>query len=242
MTIYPSIDLREGRVVRLLQGRKDAETVYFDDPKEPARLWKEAGAEWVHVVDLDGAFTGRPQNWKAVEAIAEIGLKIEMGGGLRREEDIERAFRTGVSRVVLGTRAADEISSAAGLVAQFENRLAIGIDAREGKVAVEGWVKITDLSALDLAREAAAVGIRYIVYTDIARDGMLTGPNFKAQRKMLGEVGSRVVASGGVSKTSDIEEFLRIDEEFSNFEGVVIGKALYENRLDLAEVIRMTSV
>ena len=241
MTIYPSIDLRGGRVVRLLQGRKEAETVYFDDPIEPAKRWKEAGAEWVHVVDLDGVFTGRPQNWKIIGSIAGVGLKVELGGGLRREEDIERAFGSGVSRVILGTKAASEMGTISGLAAQYENRLAVGIDARGGKVAIEGWVKTTELCAQDLAREVAAAGIRRIIYTDIARDGTLTGPNFSAQRKMLAEVSARVIASGGVSKISDIEEFLQIGEEFSNFDGVIIGKALYENRLDLAEVIKLAS-
>ncbi|AWT60693.1 MAG: 1-(5-phosphoribosyl)-5-[(5-phosphoribosylamino)methylideneamino] imidazole-4-carboxamide isomerase [Candidatus Moanabacter tarae] len=241
MIIYPSIDLREGRVVRLLQGRKEAETVYFDNPLEPAERWKEAGAEWIHVVDLDGAFTGKPKNWEAIGSIVTTGLKVELGGGLRSEEDIERAFNCGVSRVVLGTKAVSEADWLSKLAAQHGNRLAVGIDARGGKVAVEGWAKTTEVAAQDLALAADASGIQYIIYTDIARDGMLTGPNFSAQRKMVSEVSARVIASGGVSKISDIPQFLQIKEKFKNFDGIIIGKALYENRFNLSEAIKLAS-
>ena len=241
MIIYPAIDLREGRVVRLLQGRKEAETVYFDNPFEPAERWKEAGAEWIHVVDLDGAFAGKPKNWEAIGSIVATGLKVELGGGLRSEEDIERAFNSGVSRVVLGTKAASETDWLSKLASQHGNRLAVGIDARGGKVAVEGWARTTEVTARDLAQAADAAGIQHIIYTDIARDGMLTGPNFSAQRKMLSEVSARVIASGGVSKISDIQRFVQIKEKFENFDGVIVGKALYENRVDLSEAIKLAS-
>lgn len=239
MNIYPAIDLRGGRVVRLLQGRANRETVYFNDPALPAQLWKEAGAKWIHTVDLDGAFTGKPQNWSAIEKIAATGLKIEMGGGMRTEQNIEDALNAGVSRVVLGTRAAEDPDSLAGLTDKFGGSIAVGIDAKNGKVAVKGWVDTTDLTATDLAKRVAELGVRTIIYTDISRDGMLTGPNFEAQEQMLETVTADIIASGGVSKHEDVARFAEMAETYSNLEGVIIGKALYDGKVDLVDLMKL---
>ena len=235
MNLYPAIDLRQGRVVRLEQGRADRETVYYDDPSIPAGLWKDAGAQWLHVVDLDGAFSGQPQNWAALEKIVSSGLKIQMGGGMRRRQDIERAFDSGVSRVVVGTSAVEDGAFLQSMVDQFGSRIAVGIDARNGKVALRGWVDETELSALDLARRVGSVGVETIIFTDISTDGMLTGPNFAAQTEMLEAIPMRLIASGGVASSDDLRQFQTMSESYPNLEGVIIGKALYDGKIDLGE-------
>ncbi len=235
MIIYPAVDLRQGRVVRLEQGRVERETVYYDDPSIPAGLWKDAGAQWLHVVDLDGAFSGRPQNWAALEKIACSGLKIQMGGGLRCRQDIERAFESGVSRVVLGTSAVEDGEFLQSMVDQFGSRMAVGIDARKGKVALRGWVEETEVTALELARRVASVGVETIIFTDISTDGMLTGPNFAAQKEMLETIPMRLIASGGVASSDDVRKFQILSETYPNLEGVIIGKALYDGKINLGE-------
>lgn len=238
MNIYPAVDIKNGRAVRLRQGRADQETVYFEDPSDPARRWVEAGAKWIHVVDLDGAFTGTPRNWAAIEAIAATGTKIEMGGGLRDRDCVERALLAGVERVVIGTRAVNDRRFIRELVEQHGDRIAVGIDAKGGKVAVHGWVDTTDATAIDLAKAVADLGVRTIIYTDIARDGMLTGPNFDAQRELLQAVPCRIIASGGVGSHADVHRFAEMAREFPNFDGVIIGKAIYEGQVDLATLLR----
>ncbi len=235
MNLYPAIDLRQGRVVRLEQGRVERETVYYDDPSIPAGLWKDAGAQWLHVVDLDGAFSGRPQNWAAIEKIASSGLKIQMGGGMRRRQDIERAFESGVSRVVLGTSAVEDGEFLQSMVERFSSRIAVGIDARYGKVALRGWVDETEMTALDLARRVASVGVETIIFTDISTDGMLTGPNFAAQEEMLETIPIRLIASGGVASSGDVRKFQILSESYPNLEGVIIGKALYDGKINLGD-------
>jgi phosphoribosylformimino-5-aminoimidazole carboxamide ribotide isomerase len=235
--IYPAVDIRQGRVVRLLQGKADQETVYYDDPAGPARLWAKAGADWVHVVDLDGAFTGVPSNWKAVEAIVGAGMKVEMGGGMRNVESVKRALDSGVSRVVVGTKAVDDRAFIAQLVKQFGRKIAVGIDAKNGKVAVHGWVDTAEASALDLAKVVAGMGVSTIIYTDISRDGMLVGPNFDAQSEMCASVPCNVIASGGVGSREDIIRFAQMAKSYGNLDGVIIGKALYEGKVQLPDVL-----
>ena len=237
MRIYPSIDIYRGRVVRLSQGRADRETVYFEDPAEPARLWRDAGSEWVHVVDLDGAFTGRPQNWKAVATIAETGMKIELGGGIRSRAEIERAIEAGVSRVVLGTRAANEPEAIGELLEEYGERIAVGIDAKDGKVAVKGWVETSEITSGELAATVDSLGVETIIYTDISRDGTLEGPNFNAQETMLKAVSCRIIASGGVARIDDVWKFKKLSQTYENLDGVIIGKALYEGKVDLQEAL-----
>lgn len=241
MTIYPAIDLKNGRVVRLLQGRADRETVYFENPVIPAKLWKEAGAEWLHIVDLDGAFTGQPRNWDVVEKVVELGLKVQLGGGLRDVESVRNAINRGVDRVVIGTKAVDGEDFIKELVDLFGEKIAVGIDAKQGKVAVRGWVSTTDVSALDLATKAAELGVQTIIYTDISRDGMLSGPNFEGQMALAKAVPCNIIASGGVSTTEDVIRFGELNREQPNLSGCIVGKALYEKRVDLEKAFAALS-
>src|SRR3954470_6135032 len=204
MTIYPAIDIKSGRCVRLTQGRADQETVYAENPADVAQQFKAAGSAWVHVVDLDGAFVGDPQSFAAVQAAAALGMKVQLGGGLRTRASVERALGFGVSRVVIGTRAAESEAFVGELVQAFGEKVAVGIDAKNGQVAVKGWVATANLSAPTLARQMDALGVRTLIHTDIGTDGMLTGPNFAAQEAMLGAGKFRVIASGGVSRREDV--------------------------------------
>ncbi len=239
MTIYPAIDIKGGRCVRLTQGRADQETVYAEAPAAVAAQFKAAGSEWVHVIDLDGAFAGEPRNLAAVQAIVGIGLKVQLGGGLRTRESVERALGMGVCRVVIGTRAAESEEFVAGLVREFGERIAVGIDAKAGRVAVKGWVDTTGASAVALAQRMDALGVRTLIHTDISTDGMLTGPNFGAQEAMLAAVSCRVIASGGVGRREDVAGLLETKKRRPNLDGVIIGKAIYEGRVELADLIRL---
>ncbi|HWA07886.1 MAG TPA: 1-(5-phosphoribosyl)-5-[(5-phosphoribosylamino)methylideneamino]imidazole-4-carboxamide isomerase [Opitutaceae bacterium] len=237
MTIYPAIDIKGGRCVRLLQGRADQETVYAENPAEVAAGFRAAGSGWVHVVDLDGAFAGEPQNLAAVEAIAALGLKVQLGGGLRTRAAVERALGLGANRVVIGTRAAESEAFVGELVQAFGNRIAVGIDAKNGQVAVKGWVSTVGAGALDLARRMDRLGVATIIHTDIGTDGMLTGPNFAAQEAMLAAGRFRVIASGGVSRRQDVAELAELSRRYSNLDGVIVGKALYEKRVELGDLL-----
>jgi phosphoribosylformimino-5-aminoimidazole carboxamide ribotide isomerase len=238
MTIYPAIDLKNGRVVRLLQGRADRETVYFENPVIPAKLWKEAGAEWLHIVDLDGAFTGHPRNWDVIEKVIDLGLKVQFGGGLRDIESVRNAIGRGVDRVVIGTKAVDGDDFIKQIVDEFGDKIAVGIDAKQGKVAVRGWVSTTDVTVLDLAKRACKLGVKHIIYTDISRDGMLSGPNFEGQRALAEAVDCNIIASGGVGTTEDVIRFGEISKTVPNLNGCIVGKALYEKRVDLNKAFK----
>ncbi len=237
MTIYPAIDIKGGRCVRLTQGRADQETRYAENPAEVAAQFRAAGADWVHVVDLDGAFAGEPQNQAVVGAIAALGLQVQLGGGLRTRAAVERALALGVRRVVIGTRAAESEAFVADLVQAFGEKIAVGIDAKDGRVAVKGWVDTTGTTALDLARRMDAVGVRTLIYTDIGTDGMLTGPNFAAQEAMLNAGKFRVIASGGVSRREDVLELAQLAQRHLRLDGVIVGKALYEERVELRDLL-----
>jgi phosphoribosylformimino-5-aminoimidazole carboxamide ribotide isomerase len=239
MTIYPAIDIKGGRCVRLTQGRADAETVYAENPAAVAAQFRAAGAAWVHVVDLDGAFAGEPQNLAAVQAIAALGLKVQLGGGLRTRAAVERALGVGVSRVVIGTRAVQSEAFVGELVQSFGEQIAVGLDAKHGVVAVKGWVESAGLSALDAARRMDALGVRTLIHTDITTDGMLTGPNFAAQEAMLRAGKFRVIASGGVSRREDVVELAKLAQRHANLDGVIVGKALYEKRVDLRDLLAL---
>ena len=241
MTIYPAIDLKGGRCVRLLQGRADQETVYSQDPAEVALGFKAAGSSWVHVVDLDGAFTGKPQNAPSIAAIAATGLKVELGGGLRTRDAVENALAAGVARVVIGTRAAESETFVSELVRDFGDRVAVGIDAKDGRLAVKGWVDTTGAIALEFARRMDGMGVRTLIHTDVGTDGMLTGPNFPAQEALLSAVACRVIASGGVGCRQDVAGLAALAGRFPNLDGVIVGKALYEKRVDLADLIALAS-
>jgi phosphoribosylformimino-5-aminoimidazole carboxamide ribotide isomerase len=236
--IFPAIDLKNGRCVRLAQGRAAEETVYFEDPLEPALAFQAAGSQWVHVVDLDGAFEGVPRNLAHVARIAATGLFVQLGGGLRTLDDVEEAFHAGVRRVVIGTRACHDPEFVTGLVHRFgAERLAVGIDARDGRVAVEGWKNVSVVRAEELGRRVCDLGIQTLIHTDIATDGMMTGPNFKAQESMLRATPARLIASGGVARREDIIRLAEIARIHPRLEGVIVGKALYEKKVELADIL-----
>ncbi len=239
MNIYPAIDIKGGRCVRLTQGKADQETVYSAIPAEVAAEFKAAGSAWVHVVDLDGAFTGEPQNLGVVQQIAAHGMKVQLGGGLRTRAAVERALGMGVSRVVIGTRAAESEAFVGELVSAFGDKIAVGIDAKNGQVAVKGWVDTTGTGALALAARMSALGVATIIYTDIGTDGMMTGPNLAAQEAMLKTVKSGVIASGGVSKAEDVTNLKALARSYANLDGVIIGKAIYEKKVDVAQALRL---
>jgi phosphoribosylformimino-5-aminoimidazole carboxamide ribotide isomerase len=239
MTIYPAIDIKGGRCVRLTQGRADQETVYAENPVDIAQQFKAAGSAWVHVVDLDGAFMGEPQNLAVVQAIAALGMKVQLGGGLRARAAVERALGFGVSRVVIGTRAAESESFVGELVQAFGEKIAVGIDAKNGLVAVKGWVDTTGTGALTLAKRMDALDVRTLIYTDIGTDGMMTGPNLAAQEAMLAAGKFNVIASGGVSQREDVKNLVSLARRYANLDGVIVGKAIYEKRVDLADLLTL---
>lgn len=241
MTIYPAIDIKAGRCVRLTQGLADQETVYAENPASVAAEFKLAGSTWVHVVDLDGAFAGEPTNLAAVQAIIATGLKVQLGGGLRTRAAVDRAIQAGVRRVVIGTRAAESVAFVSELVAAYGDRIAIGIDAKDGRVAVRGWVATTNLGAVDFARSMDAIGVSTLIYTDIGTDGMLAGPNYEAQEALAEAVKAQVIASGGVSQVADVARLNELSKHVDNLHGVIIGKALYEKRLTLGEALSVVN-
>lgn len=237
MTIYPAIDIKNGRCVRLTQGRADKETVYSEVPADVARGFREAGSVWVHVVDLDGAFAGEPKNLDTVAAIVACGMKVQVGGGLRTKESVRKVLDLGVSRVVIGTRAAESEAFVSDLVGEFGERIAVGIDAKNGQVAIKGWVATTDMSVEALAKRMDAIGVRTLIHTDVGTDGMLTGPNLSAQETLCRTVRAKVIASGGVSSLNDVSNLRTLAKRCPNLEGAIVGKALYEGRVKLEELL-----
>lgn len=227
--------------MRLTQGRADAETVYSADPSGPAGDFVKAGAEWVHVVDLDGAFTGKQENASAVEAILESGLKVELGGGIRSLDVIRHWLGLGVQRVVIGTKAVTDPNFLHECLKQFPpESIAVGIDANNGKVAVKGWIETVDLSAVEFALSVQEIGVHTIIYTDISRDGMMSGPNFEAQAEMLEALDISVIASGGVACIEDIQHFREMAIRYPNLNGVITGKAIYDGNLSLPQAVRLS--
>jgi len=203
MIIMPAIDLKDGKCVRLRQGRADEVTVYGSDPVDMALHWVDEGAQGLHIVDLDGAFSGHPTHTDTIRAITKaVAIPVQVGGGLRTDEDIRRLLDVGVARVVLGTRACVDPGALAPLVADFREQLAVGIDARNGKVQIRGWVETTEIYAVDLAVQMAHIGVHTIIYTDTATDGMLKGPNIEGVRQLCGRVSANVIASGGFRRST----------------------------------------
>jgi phosphoribosylformimino-5-aminoimidazole carboxamide ribotide isomerase len=230
--IYPAIDLRGGQCVRLRQGDYARETVFGSDPAAMARQWVEQGATYLHIVDLDGAREGRPVNGTSIRRIVEAAdVPCQLGGGLRNEADIAAALSWGVKRVILGTRALREPGWLEQVCRRFPGQVVLGIDAKNGRVATDGWLNVSDQSALDLARTCADWPLAALVYTDISRDGMLEGPNFDAMGQMAGAVSLPVIASGGVSSAEDVHRL-----EALGLAGCIIGRALYEGRVDLRQL------
>ena len=228
MFLYPAIDLMGGQVVRLERGEAAKKTIYSTNPVAVAKQWEAAGADWIHLVDLDAAFEGKSRNLEVIKAIASaVSVPCELGGGMRDAPSIEAGLATGVRRVIIGTKAAERGFLATMAVTFGPDRLAVGIDAKEGKVAVKGWVETMELTALDLARTAVNTGIRTIIYTDIATDGMLQGPNLEAMRELAAAVPCDLIASGGISGPDDVRQLAAVP----GIHGVIIGRALYEGRM-----------
>lgn len=233
MQIYPAIDLKNGQCVRLKQGRFDDVTSYGDDPVQRAKIWEEAGATYIHVVDLDGARTGNSYNLEAIKKIvAAVNVPVQTGGGIRSMRDIEQRIDAGVSRVIIGTAAVNNPELVKEAVRVYGDKIAIGIDASKGMVATDGWEKISDVPAIELCKKMAEIGVKTVVYTDISKDGMMSGPNIESTKELVEQSGIDIIASGGVSTMSDLEGV-----ESINAQGVIIGKALYQGALDLKEVI-----
>ncbi len=233
MEIWPAIDLRGGKCVRLKQGDYAQETVFGDDPAEMARHWVAQGAQRFHLVDLDGARDGRPANLASIRAIVDAsGVPCELGGGIRDEETIEQLLGIGLTRLVVGTSALKEPDWFRQMCGQFPGKLVLGIDAREGRVATEGWLETSETSAIELARQFAGEPIAAIIYTDIATDGMLSGPNVAAMAQMQAAVEIPVVASGGVKDNSDVAELAA-----AGMAGCIIGRALYEGTITMADAL-----
>ena len=236
--IYPAIDLNKGRCVRLQQGEAALETVFYEDPGEPAGLWKDAGAEWVHVVDLQGAFDGTPRNKMAISRILDAGMQVQVGGGIRGVEIVKEYLNLGVSRVIIGTRACEDPEFIRDLVAEFGDQIVVGIDAKNGMVRTKGWVEESNLAVADMVEVMNEIGVSTIIYTDISTDGMLKGPNLLAQEEMLKLSNANIIASGGVSSYEDVANLAGLAERYPNLDGVIIGMALYEGRVELADLTR----
>ena len=236
MHIIPAIDLKDGQCVRLRQGKFDEVTVYYEDPEEAAIKWQKEGAEVLHVVDLDGAKKGCISNLSSIKKIREVFHgAIEVGGGIRKKEDIELLLNSGIDRVILGTIAVENPDFVKEVCKIFPDRIIAGIDARDGYVAVKGWVELTKIKATELAQRMQEHGVWGIIYTDISRDGMLTGPNIEATKALVDSLKIPVIASGGVSSIEDIKKLSKIQ----NLWGVIVGKALYSGTIKLSEAIKL---
>ena len=236
MQLYPAIDMKNGQCVRLRQGAFKDITIYSDAPEKVAAHWQEKGASFLHLVDLHGALAGYSVNEEVIRRIADtVSIPIEIGGGIRSGEAVERMLGLGVRRVIIGTKAVEHPEFLRDMVRTFgEEAIVAGVDAKDGMVAVEGWEKVSSLTARDLCLTMKEYGVRHIVYTDISRDGMLSGPNVEATRKLTEETGLDIIASGGVSCMEDLKCLHE-----AGIRGAIIGKALYENRIDLAEAVRL---
>ncbi|OMT36055.1 1-(5-phosphoribosyl)-5-[(5-phosphoribosylamino)methylideneamino]imidazole-4-carboxamide isomerase [Burkholderia pseudomallei] len=235
MLLIPAIDLKDGQCVRLKQGDMDQATIFSEDPAAMARKWVDVGARRLHLVDLNGAFAGKPKNLEAIEAIlGEVGdeIPVQLGGGIRSLETIEKYLDAGLSYVIIGTAAVKDPGFLQDACSAFAGNIIVGLDAKDGKVATDGWSKLTGHEVIDLARKFEDYGVESIVYTDIGRDGMLQGINIEATVKLAQAVGIPVIASGGLSNIVDIEKLCEVEDE--GIEGVICGRAIYSGDLDFA--------
>ncbi len=240
MIVIPAIDLKEGKVVRLLRGKVSDMTVYSEDPIAVAKKWEAAGAEILHVVDLDGAIDGVSRNFDLITKIAaSVKIPVQLGGGIRNKYDVARYLTSGVSRVIVGTKAVQNISFLKEIVAEWHGQIIVSADCHNGLVALHGWTEVSTLKAVDFAKEIASIGVKCLVYTDISRDGTLGGPNLEGLKEILNNVTISVIASGGVSSLEDIKDLLKLESQ--GLWGVITGKAIYEGKLDLAQAIKLCS-
>jgi phosphoribosylformimino-5-aminoimidazole carboxamide ribotide isomerase len=239
MILYPAIDLKQGEVVRLRQGDMAQATVYGSDPAATAKGFEDTGFDWIHVVDLDGAFAGQTINLQAVEAVLDcVSIPVQLGGGIRDMAGVEGWLKRGISRVILGTAAVRDPDFVKRAAKEFPGKIAVGVDARGGKVAVEGWAEVSELTSLDLARRFEDAGIAAIIYTDIGRDGLLKGLDFEGTRALAKAVSIPVIASGGLADIEDVKTLLKSENRI--IAGAITGRALYDGRLDAKEAIALT--
>jgi phosphoribosylformimino-5-aminoimidazole carboxamide ribotide isomerase len=233
--VIPAIDLKDGRCVRLRQGDMADETVYFDDVREVARRWQQQGAGLIHVVDLNGAVDGEPKNLPHIESVMNaVRVKVQVGGGIRTIDTVRRYLNAGVSRVVLGTAALTNRALLDLACQEFPQRIVLGLDARDGRIAVKGWTTVSDVKAIDLLKELSGCAIAAVVYTDIARDGMLNGPNIPALKEVVECSSFPVIASGGITRLEDLQAVRSLGPKI---EGAIVGKALYDGKLDLKAAV-----
>ena len=235
MKIYPAIDISRGKCVRLIQGLRQQETVYGDDPVKMAQKWMHEGARQLHIVDLDGAFDDNNYNANIIGEIAKtVNIPIQMGGGLRSLERLRFVFDMGVKRAILGTAAIEKPDFVEEVASLYEDRIAIGIDAKEGKVAIRGWTRNSEVDVIELALKMKGIGVKTVIYTDISRDGMLTGPNVDATARLIEATGLDVIASGGICSLDDLVKLKAIAVS-----GVIIGKALYNGNFSLKDALKL---
>jgi len=235
MIIYPAIDLLGGKCVRLTQGRYEDSTIYGENPTEVAKKWQAEGAEFLHLVDLDGAKIGRPVNIEVIkEILKNVSIPVQLGGGIRMLEHIDTLISAGISRVILGTSAVKNKQLVIDAVAKYGNKIAVGIDAKDGFVAISGWEEVSEFKAVDFAKIIEQCGVKTIIYTDIATDGMLSGPNLNAMKEMTESVEIDVIASGGVANADDIKNL-----KPTNVSGVIVGRALYTGDVTLGEILEV---
>lgn len=239
MLLIPAIDLKDGKCVRLRQGRMEDETVFADDPLDMARRWVDAGARRLHIVDLNGAFAGQPVNMPVIRRIADEfpEVPIQVGGGIRDEDTVQLYLDAGVQYVIIGTKAVSAPHFVNDLCLEFPGHIIVGLDARDGKVAIDGWSKLSNHDVIDMAQRFERDGVEAIVYTDISRDGMMAGVNVDSTVKLAGEISTPVIASGGISTLDDIRALKEVAEE--GIMGAIIGRALYEGSIDLAEAQKL---
>ena len=236
MIVIPAIDLKDGRCVRLRQGDMAAETVYSTDVPAMARQWQQQGAGLIHVVDLNGAVDGEPRNLPEIQSVIKtVSVKVQVGGGIRNIHTVRRYLTSGVSRVVLGTAALTDRKFLEQACKEFPRRILLGLDARDGKVAMKGWTAVSETKAIDLLKELSGHELGAVIYTDIARDGMLDGPNIQALREVVERSSFPVIASGGITR---VEDLLAIRSLGPRIEGVIVGKALYDGKLDYASAVK----
>ncbi len=240
MLIIPAIDIKNGKCVRLEQGRKDKETIFSPDPVATAKKWEAEGAEWIHIIDLDGAFEKHPKNFHTIQNITKYtGARVQVGGGIRDPKTIHMFLDIGVDRVIIGTEAIRNSEFVIEAAQRYPGQIIVGIDAREGWVAVEGWTEMTRVRAIDLAKKFDNCGLAAINFTDILRDGMQTGINIKETRQFAAAISTPVIASGGVATIADIKRIISLENK--GVVGVITGKALYSGSLDLHEAIQLAN-
>jgi len=233
MIVFPAIDLKNGKCVRLMQGQKDAETIYFDDPVDVALNWQSKGAQFLHLVDLDGAFDGQPKNLELIKKIVEaLDIPIELGGGIRNLDIAKEYIDIGISRIIIGTQAVKDFTFIENLLDLYDDKVCVSIDAKKGIVCTEGWVESSNIEALELASKLERYGLSTLVYTDISKDGMMTGPNFEMLGVLNNHLNMDIIASGGISSIEDMKRLKSM-----GLYGAITGKALYEGTIDLKKLL-----